>query len=184
MLHATETGIRSGRVGLCVRLYLPLFRLSRYNLSPFSNRSLFSSVFPSDWEISEVTPLLEEGNHEIANSNRPVSLLPVASNVYERVALNQLTTYMANKERLTEHQSGNKKLHSCETRNVMMTDKALEAMDVKKLTLVVLLDLSKAFDSLDHSRLLAKLKTLGWLYRSGMVWKLFVGTSTIRQDRC
>ena len=68
---------------------------------------------------------------------------------------------MANKERLTEHQSGNKKLHSCETLNVMMTDKALEAMDVKKLTLVVLLDLLKAFDSLDHSRLLAKLKTLG-----------------------
>ena len=68
---------------------------------------------------------------------------------------------MANKERLTEHQSGNKKLHSCETLNVMMTDKALEAMDVKKLTLVVLLDLLKAFNSLDHSRLLAKLKTLG-----------------------
>ena len=41
-----------------------------------------------------------------------------------------------------------------------MTDKALEAMVAKKLTLVVLLDLSKAFDSLDHSRLLAKLKTL------------------------
>ena len=68
---------------------------------------------------------------------------------------------MTNKERLTEHQSGNKRLHSCETLNVMMTDKALEAMDAKKLTLIVLLDLSKAFDSLDHSRLLAKLKTLG-----------------------
>ena len=43
----------------------------------------------------------------------------------------------------------------------MMTDMALEAMDAKKLTMVVLLDLSKAFDSLEHRRLLAKLKTLG-----------------------
>ena len=67
---------------------------------------------------------------------------------------------MTNKERLTEHQSGNKKLHLRETLNVIMTDKALEATDAKKLTLIVLLHLSKAFDSLDHSRLLAKLKKL------------------------
>lgn len=42
-----------------------------------------------------------------------------------------------------------------------MTNKALEAMDAKKLTPVVLLDLSKAFDCLDHHRLIAKFKTLG-----------------------
>ena len=43
----------------------------------------------------------------------------------------------------------------------MTTDKVLEAMDSKKLTLVVLLDLSKAFDSIDHCRLLSKLQALG-----------------------
>ena len=99
------------------------------------------SVCPSDWKIFEITSLL--------------NLL------CKRVAMNQLTSYLNNKERLTEHQSGNKKLPSCEMLNVMMTDKALEVMDAKKLTLVVLLDLSKAFDGLDHSKLLAKLKTLG-----------------------
>ena len=129
-------------------------------LTDIVNRPLLSSVFPSDRKISEVTPLLKEGDHVFAKNNLPVSLLPVASKVCEPVALKQLTTYMTNKERLTEHHSGNKKLHSCETLNDMMTDKALEAMDERKLTLVVLLDLSKAFDSLDHSRLLAKLKTL------------------------
>ena len=91
----------------------------------------------------------------------PVSLLPVASKVCKRVALNQLATYMNNNRCLTEHQSGNKKLHSCKTLNVMTTDKVLEAMDSKKLTLVVLLDLSKAFDSIDHCRLLSKLQALG-----------------------
>ena len=93
--------------------------------------------------------------------DQPVSLLPAASKICERVALNQLMTYMTTKKRLSEHQSGNKKLHSCETLNVMITDKALEAMDAKKVTLVVLLDLSKAFDSIDHVTLLAKLQALG-----------------------
>ena len=138
-------------------------------LTVIVNCSLLTSVFPSVWKKSEVVPLLKEGDHEIANNNRPVSLLPVASKVCERVALNQLATYMNNHRRLTEHQSGNKKLHSCETLNVMTTDKVLEAMDSKKLTLVVLMDLSKAFDSIDHCRLLSKLQALG-IGRTALEW--------------
>ena len=79
---------------------------------------------------------------------------------------------MNNNRCLTEHQSGNKKLHSCKTLNVMTTDKVLEAMDSKKLTLVVLLDLSKAFDSIDHCRLLSKLQALG------------IGRTALKRFRC
>ena len=141
-------------------------------LTVIVNRSLLTSVFPSVWKKSEVVPLLKGGDHEIANNNRPVSLLPVASKVCERVALNQLATYMNNHRRLTEHQSGNKKLHSCEILNVTTTDKVLEAMDSKKLTLVVLMDLSKAFDSIDHRRLLSKLQALG------------IGRTALERFRC
>ena len=101
---------------------LPIFTL-------IVNRSLLSSVFPAAWKISEVVPLPKDGDHELTNNNRPVSLLPAASKVCERIALNQLTSYMYKNNRLTEHQSGNKAMHSCETLNVFMTDKALEAMD-------------------------------------------------------
>ena len=66
--------------------------------------------------------------------------------------------HVNNNKRLTEHQSGNKRLHSYETLNVKMTDKVLEAMDSKKLMPVVLLDLSKAFDSIKHCRHLSKLQ--------------------------
>ena len=138
-------------------------------LTDIVNRSLLSSVFPVAWKISEVIPLPKDGDHEIPNNNRPVSLLPAASKICEHVALNQLMTYMTTKRRLSEHQSGNKKLYSCETLNVMITDKALEAMDAKKVTLVVLLDLSKAFDSIDHATLLAKLQALG-VSRASLDW--------------
>ena len=125
------------------------------------NCSLQTSVFPSAWKISEVTPLLKEGDHEVANNNGPLSLLPAISKICEQVALNQLTSYMNEKKCLSKHQSGNKKLHSCETLGVFMTDKMFKVMDSKELTVIVLLDFSKAFDSIDHRKLLTKLKALG-----------------------
>ncbi|CAB3995079.1 Hypothetical predicted protein [Paramuricea clavata] len=106
-------------------------------------------------------PLLKEGDHEVANNNRPLSLLPATSKICERVALNQLTSYTNKKKCLSKHQSGNKQLHSCETLGVFITDKMFKAMDSKELTVIVLLDLSKAFDSIDHRKLLTKLKALG-----------------------
>ena len=82
-------------------------------------------------------------------------------------------TYMTTKRRLSKHQSGNKKLHSCETLNVMIINKALEAMDAKKVTLVVLLELSKAFNSIDHVTLLAKTTGAGcFSCISGLVQEL------------
>ena len=57
-------------------------------LTEIVNRSLMSSVFPSRWKESEVIPLLKEGDCEIASNNRPVSLLPAASKLCKRIALN------------------------------------------------------------------------------------------------
>ena len=130
-------------------------------LTDIINRSLQSSIFPSRWKESEVIPLLKEGNPETPNCNRPISLLPAASKVCERIALNQLISYLESRNKLTSHQSGNKKLHSTETLNILMSDTILESMDQRKITALVLLDLSKAFDSIDHHLLLAKLRALG-----------------------
>ena len=124
------------------------------------NRSLLSSVFPAAWKTSQVAPLPKDGEHEIANNNHSVSLLPAASKVCEGIVLNQLTSYMNKNNRLTEHQSGNKAIHSFETVNVFITDKALEAVDSRRLMLMVLLDLPKAFDSLKHATLLVNYNPL------------------------
>ena len=111
------------------------------------NSSLLTSVFPSPWKESEVVPIPNDGGGpEIANENRPVSLLPALSKICERVALNQFMEYGTRKNCLSDHQNGNKKRHSTETPlNILTSDLALEAMDRKEVT-----DLSKAFDSIDH----------------------------------
>ena len=80
-------------------------------LTELINRSLLTSVFPSAWKESVVIPILKEGDYEVANNNRPVSLLPALSKICERAALNQLIEYTTRQNCLTEHQNGNKKKH-------------------------------------------------------------------------
>ena len=65
------------------------------------------------------------------------------------------------KNRLSTKQSGNKQWHSTETSLINTTDSILSAMDKKELTAVVLLDMSKAFDSISHEILLSKLQSVG-----------------------
>ena len=76
--------------------------------------------------------------------------------------------YLALNGRLSTKQSGNKKDHSTETSLIKVTDEILTAIDSKKLTAVVLLDFSKAFDSINH-QLLNKLRNIG-ISPSGLSW--------------
>ena len=89
------------------------------------NSSLGSLTFPSSWKIAEVVPIPKDGDHQQANNNWPISLLPVLSKICERVAHNQFNSYLTSRERLSKHQSGNKKWHSTETTVIKSTDAIL-----------------------------------------------------------
>ena len=102
-------------------------------------------------------------------NNRPISLLPILSKLCERVAYFQLTTFLTRRGKLSKHQSGNKKLYSTETLNILTTDYIIDQMDKKNLTAMVLIDLSKAFDSISHDILLQKLIKFG-ISSSAMKW--------------
>ena len=130
-------------------------------LTVIINCSLSTSTFPTAWKRAEVIPLLKEGDHEVASDNRPLSLLAVTSKVCEKIVLNQFRASVTDNNRLWTHQSGNKKLNSTETSNIHLTDRILKAMDKKKITFLILLELSKAFDSIDHDRWLYKISAMG-----------------------
>ena len=130
-------------------------------LTRLINLSFTSNTFPQAWKKAEVIPHPKEGDHELPNNNRPISLLPALSKVLERIALNQYLDYLTSHGRLTTHQSGNRKMHSTETLSLHVTDYIFKAIDTKKVIGMVLIDLSKAFDSLSHSVLLNKLWSLG-----------------------
>ena len=68
--------------------------------------------------------------------------------------------YLIRNNKLAVHQSGNRKLHSTETALLYVTGQLLQAMDSKKVSIMVLLDMSKAFNSIRHDILLSKLQNL------------------------
>ncbi|XP_022781959.1 uncharacterized protein LOC111322975 [Stylophora pistillata] len=133
------------------------------------NNSFNVAAFPKVWKIAEVIPVPKEGNPEEAANNRPISLLPILSKVSERLAHKQFVEFLTKYDKLSNYQSGNRKMYATETALINVKDNILKAIDEKAASLLVLLDMSKAFDGLDHNLLLRKLRKLG-LNTSAASW--------------
>ena len=135
-------------------------------LTELINSSLTSSSFPKAWKRAEVVPHLKDGDHGGHNNNRPISLLPLLFKVTEKIALCQFNHYLYEHNKLTEHQSGNQKYHSTKTLNLLVADHIFKAMDDRRLTAMVQIDVREAFDSICHANLLHELSSLGMSNRA------------------
>ena len=120
-----------------------------------------AAAFPKAWKVAEVISVPKEGNSEEPANNWLISLLPILSKVSERLAHKQFVEFLTTDDILSTYQSGNRKMHSTETALVNVTDNFLKAIDEKSASILVLLDMSKAFDSLNHNLLLPKFRKLG-----------------------
>ena len=129
-------------------------------ISRLVNNSFKMAAFPKAWKIAEVIPIPKEGNSE-EPANRPISLLPILSKVSERLAHKQFVEFLTMHDKLSTYQSGIRKMYSTETALINVTDNILKAIDEKSASLLVLLDMLKAFDSL-MSPLLHKNSTQVW----------------------
>ena len=92
---------------------------------------------------------------------RPISLLPIISKVFEKVVFKQTYEYFVNSNLLYDSQYGFRKGHSTELATLEFADRVLESLETGKIPLAVFLDLSKAFDTIDHSILINKLHYYG-----------------------
>ena len=145
------------------------------------NGSFSSNIFARAWKTAEVVPVPKSGDPEESGNNRPISLLPVLSKIAERLAHKQFVDYLTLSKKLSIYQSGNRKLHSTETALLHVTDELLKAMDDKKASILVLLDMSKVFDSIRHDIMLSKLLKIGVLHPH---WIGFVAISATGAKQC
>ena len=130
-------------------------------LTLIANQMLSSSTFPNPLKIAKVKPLHKKDDREVCNNYRPISLLPSISKILEKVILKQLIEYFTDNNILYTSQYGFRKKRSTEHAILELTDTILKHMDQNVTPTTIFLDLSKAFDTLDHHILLHKLKHYG-----------------------
>lgn len=125
------------------------------------NQSLSSGYVPDLMKLAEVIPIFKAKDKESLNNYRPISLLPTFSKVLEKIVHKRLYSYLLTQSIFYESQYGFRSKHSTNHAVHELVDNVINLMDNKNSTLGIFLDLSKAFDTIDHKILLNKLEWYG-----------------------
>ena len=136
------------------------------------NESLANGRFPSDLRKAIITPILKKPSldRQLLKSYRPVSNLPFLGKLIERVASSQVATFVDSNSLGEPLQSAYRCAHSTETALLAVQDFFLRAIDDKKAVFLVMIDMSAAFDTVDHDILLQRLTDDFGIRGSVLLW--------------
>ena len=119
-------------------------------IAKICNLSIKLACFPDKCKVAKIKPLHKKGLKTDPKNFRPTSLLPLISKIIERIIHDQTMNFLSDSNVLYKYQSGFRKFNSADTCLSYLHDKITKGFDSGLLTGMVLIDLQKAFDTIDH----------------------------------
>lgn len=150
-----------GHDGLSSKFIKQIIHYIARPLSFVFNQSLCSGKVPAPLKLAKVIPVYKKNNKHLIENYRPISLLPIFSKIIERIVYKRLYNYLSENDLLIKEQFGFRPSFSTEAALLHTLEQIISSIERKEIPLAIYIDLSKAFDSLDHNILLRKLEHYG-----------------------
>ena len=149
-------------------------------IAQICNLSISSATFPDYCKIAKLKPLYKKGCKTDPQNYRPISILPALSKIIERVIHDQTQVFLEQNNILYKFQSGFRNNHSTDTCLSFLSDKILTGFDSGLHTGMILIDLQKAFDTIDHDILFQKMSFLGFSSQTINWFKSYLTNRTFK----
>ena len=149
----------------CLEEILPAFTV-------IVNQSLKTGIFPNIYKHAVISPLMKKQSLDQNDfkSYRPISNLSFLSKILEKIVLSQLNDYLKINNLLPRYQSAYRPSHSTETALLHVSNHILQSLDSGNLSVLALLDLSAAFDTIDHKILTSRLNHSYGIHATPLSW--------------
>ena len=133
------------------------------------NKSIMLGEFPSIMKLAEVVPLYKGKEHFLETNYRPILLLTTVSKILEKIVYQHVYSFLQDTGQIYDNQYGFRANHSCEHAIGQVVGSLVKNMENRLHSVCILLDLSKAFNTIEHQILLSKLELYG-IRGSALSW--------------
>ncbi|MBM3938999.1 MAG: hypothetical protein FJ333_10175, partial [Sphingomonadales bacterium] len=147
--------------GISLKLLKSVSTIVSVPLSHIFNLSLDQGIFPSALKCSRTVPVFKNGNKNLCDNYRPISLVPTISKILEKIIAIKLSNHLDINKLLYKHQYGFQRGKQTEQNLIHLLNFVSNSLNNNKICMGIFLDIKKAFDCVPHDLLFKKLHGLG-----------------------